>query len=432
MGVVDRGDQRFGPMAGRGELEDAEQVQGEEEHHAAEDGDEERFLELEAPAHRVACGPESQHGPGEREERGEDAAGVGQGVRPDRAIVGVDGAGEAVGLESEDREDAGHRVEEHASEEGEQQHPRQSRRPLRTGRLRGGRVRSQPGRELERRAHLHRAPARQGDDAGDARRSRGRVGRGLSPEPEPSVPVGNRQDREDSRQALGDERIGPDEWLGAPVGALHRQLTFEGLAGDEGRGASDRHPEPCRGGWAGNAVRRRVERGRPRGIALPGTDSQHPGELEAGGDALHLADEQLRRGHHGQRCFHVRLSAGAREEDHLAAIPVAGDRAVGAPVHLRRGPAQRAHRDARHIPHDLGGEPGLARIPPVHVPPAGHLQLDAEPERAARLHLGHIRDEGRPHPGLALGERSTGGGRRRRSGGHGERKEPGSKHGWQH
>jgi hypothetical protein len=296
--------------------------------------------------------------------------------------------------------------------------------------MRGGRVRCQPGRELERRARLHRTAARQRHDTRDARRSRRRVGRGLPPEPEPSGPVGSGLDREDAWQALGDEGIGPGEWLGAPIGALHRQLTFEGLAGHEGRGAPDRHPEPGRGRCAGHAGRGCVEGGRPCSIRLAGTDAQHPGELEPGRDALHLADEHLRRGHHGERRLHVWLRAGAGEEDHLAAISVAGDGAVGAPVHLGSRPGQRAHRDARYVPHDLAGQSGLARILPVHVPPAGHLQLDAEPERAARLHLGHIRDEGRAHPGLALVERSTGSGGRRRSGGHDERKDPAGKHGW--
>ena len=118
-------------------------------------------------------------------------------------------------------------------------------------------------------------------------------------------------DREEAWLALGDDGIGPGEGLGAPVDALHRQLTFEGRAGHEVRGAPDRHREPGHGRCAGHAGRGCVEGGRPCSIRLAGTDAQHPGELEPGRDALHLADEHVRRGHHGERRLHVWLRAGA-------------------------------------------------------------------------------------------------------------------------
>jgi hypothetical protein len=110
-----------------GDLEGPEQVQREQQHHPRQRRHEEWLLELEPPAHRVARRAEPEHGRGENEQRSEDAGGVGQGMRPHRPVVGVHRPGEAVGLQRQDRKDAGHRVEQYAPEERQKQHPGEAR-----------------------------------------------------------------------------------------------------------------------------------------------------------------------------------------------------------------------------------------------------------------------------------------------------------------
>ena len=107
-----------GEMACGSEFKDAKQVDrdGDEEHE--QERDDPRTLELEAPTERHAHAPEGEKRTRQHTHRDEDAAREGDAVRQ-QSFASAVALDELQDLEREDREDAGHQVEDEAAEERE-------------------------------------------------------------------------------------------------------------------------------------------------------------------------------------------------------------------------------------------------------------------------------------------------------------------------
>ena len=103
----------------RVDFEQAGKVQAQPEQQPAHGDDEDRRLELESPSRRHARRAQDQQQAAERRKGDEDAERIADRVGPD-AAMGVTGqSGDADRLHRQDREDAGHQVEDQAAEEGE-------------------------------------------------------------------------------------------------------------------------------------------------------------------------------------------------------------------------------------------------------------------------------------------------------------------------
>ncbi len=259
-------------------------------------------------------------------------------MRAQRTVVGVHRPGEPVGLQRQDRKDARHRVEQHTRRGTPAAAPRagRARPPVKAAPGRPSGVPPLPGGRTVR--HLERAAAGQRHHPRQPQRRRRRLRRGLRPQPDPARALGDALHRGDAREPLRDEHVAVAEALGsrhrfAPPSARPRTAApgrRSWCAGGRCGSPRLRHPR--------HAGRRGVEQRRTRCVRLPRTDAEHPGELEARRDALDLADQHVRGGHHGERGLHVRSCLRGGEQHHLTAVPVADDGAVGAPMHLGRRP----------------------------------------------------------------------------------------------
>ena len=109
----------------RADLEHAEQVEADGEHHQREDGGDPGVLQLEAHSGRgVASRLQEDEDGADRSEADHHAGEIGQaiGARLLRIMRGVD---EARGLDGEHRQHARHQVEDEATEEGQSQRDQQ-------------------------------------------------------------------------------------------------------------------------------------------------------------------------------------------------------------------------------------------------------------------------------------------------------------------
>ena len=124
------GEERSGVALGAGgagetgaHLEGAGEGHAEDDHQRGRAEDEARGLHLEAPADRLAAGLEREDDGAQREETDQHAGGVDERLADSRAAVPAGLAGEAEHLEADDGEDAGHQVQDGATDEGQQEHP---------------------------------------------------------------------------------------------------------------------------------------------------------------------------------------------------------------------------------------------------------------------------------------------------------------------
>ena len=131
--------------AARIDLEQAEEVQRDEGHQRGEQDQELRVAELHSPARLVPGGLDANHQARQHEERHQHAQRVDQAQLADlaRFILGL--PDEAENLQGDDRQDAGHDVQNQPAEEGVEQHlpKRGSDQPGR-----GGSDRCLPPRQL--------------------------------------------------------------------------------------------------------------------------------------------------------------------------------------------------------------------------------------------------------------------------------------------
>ena len=102
-------------------LEDAEQVQREDDEQRADRCDEERLLELKAPPDRGARRAQASHDARQREHRSENTRGVGRSVSGDLAATPMRELGDVEHLDREDRQDARHQVQDQAAEQRERE-----------------------------------------------------------------------------------------------------------------------------------------------------------------------------------------------------------------------------------------------------------------------------------------------------------------------
>ncbi len=101
------------------EFDDPGQAQPHREQEIGEQRDDNRRLQLEAPADRVAAGPQYQQQPAERGEAHDHARGVGETVA---ALLGaVHRDRDPQQLQRQDREDARHQVQDRAADKRQQQ-----------------------------------------------------------------------------------------------------------------------------------------------------------------------------------------------------------------------------------------------------------------------------------------------------------------------
>ena len=104
---VPRRDHRKLEQAGKAEGNGGDQQQQQQDHA--------RILKLEGPAGRGAARPQGQQQPAQREAGRDHAGRISQRLVPG-AACGFAGAGEAQRLQAQDREDAGHDVEDQPAE----------------------------------------------------------------------------------------------------------------------------------------------------------------------------------------------------------------------------------------------------------------------------------------------------------------------------
>ena len=310
---------------------------------------------------------------------------------------------QAEGLHRQDREHAGHQVQQEAAgqREGHRLQQRHARR-------RGGAGRGAEREGLARGAAVE--PLGQHEHAVD--------GRGRRP--------GELSPRHLDRDAAGvDPRLlGRRVVDGAPASGIEPHLG-DALGGEAARGHGEgdrlrrrregRGPRARRGqGLSRPRDERRPDRMRPR---LPRGDGQRERDRRLLGNALLLADQPARPA--GQGHPRARDEVGRRRhrdgEHHLIRVAVAHGRPDTDALGMRPGDV--ARREARgQRPVDLRRLPRIAGIDPVRVPARGDRLAEPDPERLARrdgVALAHELDR---DPRTAGPRRASLCGRRREAG----------------
>jgi hypothetical protein len=317
-------------------------------------------------------------------------------------------------LDREDREHAGHQVQDQSTEE-RQQHRLPERDRLPRARELG---RLEP-RVLEQRDLGARRGARQrkvdldvahvsaGAHREDARQPRlgaGVVASRLALERDQEAGLGERMGAAARDPEL--DRPGSVGNEGEPgVSRAECQGCIAGRCGDDGDRGPERIARSNRAlrvdgveldtenlGRDGHASRVAFEDlalravGRSQRIA----DAKRARELDLARDALHLADQEVRRHAQLALALHPRLEADLVREQHLVRVAVGGEQTVLLREHLRRGPADRSDRGVVDLPVEARRQTRLAGIPPVDVPAPVQVEEDADGERLARLHLGGV------------------------------------------
>ena len=99
-----------------GQLEQPREVRGDRHREQQQSGHHQRLLQLERPAQFLPAGAQAQQQPAQREAGEHDPGGIGQPVGPRLARAGI-GRSQRQRLEAEDREHAGHYVEQQPAEQ---------------------------------------------------------------------------------------------------------------------------------------------------------------------------------------------------------------------------------------------------------------------------------------------------------------------------
>ena len=379
--------------AGQADLEEAEEVRCEQRHQKRHGDQEGGLLELDAPAHGEAGGLDRDGGPGEHHERGHDPRRRGQeGAAHGPSLTPTHGD-DTEELDGEDRQHAGHEVEDQTAEERQCQDDGEAR----PGHPRRGRGRYD--RDLHGAAAIDEGEdQRLTDGAGETVDDRAHRG----PQERRAATVGEARHRR-----LEGVEVGPlDEEVGCLEGLPRPRHHFQHLSA---RGAGQG------GAIDGEAVGRAVPRhalgeafdavGEFAGCRRAGR--QVEGQVDRVGDADFAAGEEIDP--RPQRQRPARRREPRRDREHHRALIAESVESEDAEA-LRRRPAQ-------HRPGQIGGsgpvgpgrEPGRAGRAPIDLPARLHAEFESEHDRRPFAHGLGGRDEARLGIFVA---RPVGGGRR--------------------
>jgi len=392
-----------------------------------------RVLKLEGPAHRRAAGPERQQRTAEREAGQHHARRIGQGLAP-RLALGPARPGEAERLQAEDREDAGHDVEDQPAEQSAEQRRHQAR-PLDTARFLGrlgnrraggrhiagpggqGKARAPPDRKhaLERPDRAGLPPGRRLDDQ-EIAAARQALRRGIAERIGGAREEIGAVDRRARRQRDGEAnppaldrepRLGA-QWAGQSLAPGHEG----GIGGPRRAGAEiDRHA-----GAFGHAdfvgadevIEPRIDRKGNAGLCALGQADRRQQRIFAFVDIVHQPGDAEPHGHRilerigapalGQPPLDARLGAGVAR---IAPIAV--------PARLR--PHDECKRDggAGRRGRRLGDQAHLHMARPLRARGAGAQQGEQDDKKWAEpIHEGAIACPSLSREGLGVGQRSGG------------------------
>ncbi len=376
------------------DLEQAEQVAREQRQQHHHESQEQRLLELNAPADRAAAGLERDQPAGEDDEGEQDARRRSQESETNMAAARAAVVDDREQLQGQHRQHAGHDVQDQPAEQRQAQDRDQAE---------GRAVRTAAGVGVDLGRALHEAVA---VDDGYGDRQAGRfqesrlVGRQLGDQAPPPLAVA------DLGCGEGDARVGLDEDVGRRPGLPGRGLDPEDLV-RPARDRPHRHEVESRRlsrtrhlcyeapDQVGRTRRRACRAGR-----------QVQADIERGRDAKRAAHQEFRPAPQGDRLADA-LRHHIEREDHLFFVTEVVEaeelEALGC------GPAESDFRDIRGLgPVHLRRQAGGARRAPVGLPAL--RQLDLETGRnplqlADRRHRGQQArlDRFRPRPGPFLG-----------------------------
>ena len=348
----------LGGTSGQDDFEDAEEVQGKNKDDCSYDIIEPRVLELEGPGDFAAGRFERDDDGGESEEPKEDAGGEGETMLEDIG-AGVSGlAHEAENLQRDDRQHAGHEVEDEAADQAEEEVGPEA------GLGRGRCASCGGGVRFARNDPAAACPVFEHHDAAHRRGAGGRNGEvGGACDQIARCRVADRMFVVGVRKEIGPRR---------GTGVAQAEVPTGGCGGP-------RHGE----GWLARGRKLCGEFGEEPGVGWFGRRGHREGQLQVGfaRDADRFADQPCCfdrdadfRGVHGGR------RGDRADEKDFAFVGVDLD-VAGLDDALRERPSGGAGRKAGgKLRFEFGGEARVTGIFPVSVPAGSHAEKKAEPE----------------------------------------------------